>query len=296
MEALTPTGAPREGRAAGKRLDPVTVAAATLAIALATWIITVQRMRGMDAGPGTNLGGLGWFVGVWVTMMAAMMLPSVLPMVLIFAKVSRGRYEQGRAAIVPTWIFIAGYLAVWTAYGLAAYGIYRGIVAAGTDWLAWDRAGPYVAGGAVAAAGIYQLTPLKEICLRHCRGPMHFVLGGWKAGRVGAVRMGAEHGAFCIGCCWGLMVILFAVGVMSLFWMAVVAGVIFAEKVLPYGFRLSKAFALAFVGLGVWIAASPGSVPGLTNPATAPSMMQMQKSSPMQKMEKEKQTKTDMNP
>src|SRR5205814_3137271 len=106
----------------------------------------------------------------------------------------------------------------------SAYGIYRGIVAAGTDCLAWDRAGPSVAGGAVAAAGIYQLTPLKEICLRHCRGPMHFVLGGWKAGRVGAVRMGAEHGAFCIGCCWGLMVILFAVGVMSLFWMAVVAG------------------------------------------------------------------------
>ncbi len=258
-----------------RSLSPTWVAALVLGAALATWIVTVERMRGMDAGPGTGLGGLGWFVGVWVTMMAAMMLPSAMPMVLIFAKVSRGRYEQGRAAFVPTWVFIAGYFAAWTAYGLLAYGIYRAVIAGGTGWLAWDRAGPYVAGGAVIAAGLYELTPLKEVCLRHCRGPMHFILHGWKKGRLGALRMGLEHGAFCVGCCWGLMVILFALGVMSLFWMAVIAGVIFAEKVFPYGFRLSRVFALAFVGLGIWIAASPGSVPGLTNPAKAPSTVQM---------------------
>jgi predicted metal-binding membrane protein len=272
-----------------RSLNPIWVTALLIGAALATWIVTVDRMRGMDAGPGTDLGGLGWFVGVWVTMMAAMMLPSVMPMVLIFAKVSRGRYEQGRDAFVPTWIFVGGYLAVWTLYGLAAYGVYRLVVVAGTGWLAWDRAGPYVAGGAIAAAGLYQLTPLKEVCLRHCRGPMHFILHGWRKGWLGAVRMGFEHGAYCIGCCWGLMVILFAVGVMSLFWMGVIAGVIFAEKVFPYGFKLSKAFALAFVGLGVWIAASPESVPGLVDPGKAPSIMQMQ-------MEKQKPIKTEMSP
>ena len=257
-----------------RSLTPMGVAAVLVGAALVAWLITVDRMRGMDAGPGTDLGGLGWYVGIWVTMMAAMMLPSVAPMALIFARISNERARRGQT-YVPTWMFLAGYLAAWTAYGLLAYGVFRLITAAGTGWLAWDAAGPYVAGGAVAAAGIYQLTPLKEICLRHCRGPMHFILHGWRQGRLGALRMGIEHGLYCIGCCWGLMVILFGVGVMSLFWMAVVAGVIFAEKALPYGMRLAKVFALAFVAFGIWIAVAPSSVPGLTDPAKAPSMMQM---------------------
>jgi predicted metal-binding membrane protein len=261
-----------------RRLSPWWLSVTLVGAALATWIVTVERMKGMDAGPGTDLGGLGWFLGVWVTMMAAMMLPSALPMVLVFARVSRGRGEKGRG-FAPTWIFVAGYLLAWTAYGLLAYGIYRMAVAAGSDWLAWDRAGPYVAGGAVAAAGLYELTPLKEVCLRHCRGPMHFIFFGWRHGRLGAVRMGLEHGLYCVGCCWGLMVILFALGVMSLFWMAVIAGVIFAEKVLPHGFRLSRVFALAFVALGIWIAVAPSSVPGLTDPGGG-SEMQMEKMSP----------------
>ena len=250
------------------------VAVVLVGAALATWIVTVQRMKGMDAGPGTDLGGLGWFVGIWVTMMAAMMLPSAVPMVLVFAKVSRGRHEQGRAAVVPAWTFVAGYLAAWTAYGLLAYGVYRLVTVAGTGFLAWDRAGPYITGAVVALAGLYELSPLKEVCLRHCRGPMHFILGGWRKGRLGALRMGLEHGTYCVGCCWGLMVILFALGVMSLFWMAVIAGVIFAEKVLPYGFSLSKVFAAAFIALGIWIAVAPSTVPGLTSPDKAPAMMQ----------------------
>jgi predicted metal-binding membrane protein len=245
-----------------------------LAAALVAWVVTVDRMQGMDAGPGTDLGGLGWYVGIWVTMMAAMMLPSVAPMALIFARVSRERHRQGRAS-VSTWIFLAGYLAAWTAYGLVAYAVFRLVTAVDSGFLAWDEAGPYVAGGAIAAAGVYQLTPLKELCLRHCRGPMHFLVHGWRDGRGGALSMGAEHGLYCVGCCWGLMVILFALGVMSLVWMAAVAGLIFAEKVLPYGLRLSRVFALAFVALGIWVAAAPSSVPGLTDPSKAPSMMQM---------------------
>jgi predicted metal-binding membrane protein len=257
-----------------RSLNPVWTTALLLGAALVAWIVTIDRMRGMDAGPGTDLGGLGWYLGIWVTMMAAMMLPSVAPMALVFARISRERRGRGRE-FVPTWIFLAGYLSAWTAYGIAAYGLFRIVTAFGTDWLAWDRAGPYVAGGAIAAAGLYQLTPLKEVCLRHCRGPMHYILHGWHEGRVGALRMGAEHGLFCVGCCWGLMVALFALGVMSLFWMAVVAGLICAEKVLPYGVALSRAFAVALVALGIWIAASPGTVPGLTDP-DAPGSPSMQ--------------------
>jgi predicted metal-binding membrane protein len=247
---------------------PVPLAALLLAGALVAWIITVQRMLGMDAGPGTDLGGLGWYVGIWVTMMAAMMLPSAAPMVLLYARVSGERARRGQAALVPTWIFVAGYIAAWTAYGLVAYGIYRAVVSAGTEYLAWDRSGPYVAGAALAAAGLYQLTPLKDVCLRHCRSPLHFLLHGWHEGRVGAFRMGVEHGAFCVGCCWGLMLALFALGVMSLFWMAVVAVVILVEKLAPQGERLSRVFAVALVVLGVWVASAPASVPGLVEPSS----------------------------
>jgi predicted metal-binding membrane protein len=246
---------------------PVALAALLLGAALVTWIVTVERMKGMDAGPGTDLGGLGWYVGIWVTMMAAMMLPSVVPMALIFAKVARGRAEHGHGhAYVPPWIFLAGYLLAWTLYGLLAYGIFRAIKAADWGFLEWDAQGPIVAGIAITAAGLYQLTPLKEVCLRHCRGPLHFILHGWRNGRVGAARMGFEHGLFCVGCCWGLMIVLFALGVMSLVWMAVVAVLIFAEKVLPHGDRLTRPIAVLLVALGIWVAVAPQTVPGLTQP------------------------------
>jgi predicted metal-binding membrane protein len=245
--------------------SPLPIATALAAAVLVTWLVTIDRMRGMDAGPGTDLGALGWFVGAWVTMMAAMMLPSVAPMALVFARVSAERRRRGRA-FVPTWVFLCGYLGAWAAYGLAAYGIFRVVKSAHLHALDWNAQGPTIAGGAIIAAGLYQLTPLKRVCLRHCRSPMHYVLGGWRSGRLGAIRMGAEHGGWCVGCCWGLMLILFALGVMSVVWMLVVAGLVFAEKVLPVGERLSRLFAVALVALGVWVAAAPHSVPGLTQP------------------------------
>jgi predicted metal-binding membrane protein len=235
-----------------------TVAARTSVLLLvaagAAWVVTFERMRGMDAGPGTDLGGLWWYVGIWVTMTAAMMLPSVLPQAAWFAR---------RA---PTLLFALGYLAVWTAYGLAAYGLYRLVTSFDTGWLAWDEAGPYVAGGVIVAAGLYELTPLKRRSLRRCRRLRD---------DAGALRSGLGHGVDCVGSSGGLMLVLFAMGVMSLFWMAVVAAVIFAEKVLPQGFRLTRAAALALVVLGVWVAASPGSVPGLTEPGGPTPMMEM---------------------
>lgn len=249
----------------GFRVTPVTVAFLLLGAALITWIVTVNRMRGMDAGPGTDLGGVAWFTGIWVTMMAAMMLPSAAPMVLLFHRVSSERAKRGETS-VPAWVFCLSYLAVWTVYGLAAYGLYRLIVHFDFGFLEWDKGGRYVAGGAIVAAGLYELTPLKSVCLRHCRTPLHFVLGHWREGRLGAMRMGAEHGAYCVGCCWGLMIVLFALGVMSLTWMAVVAVLILAQKVLPHGERLTRVFAVLFLAAGIWVAAAPGSVPGLTLP------------------------------
>jgi predicted metal-binding membrane protein len=217
-------------------LRPVRTAAALLGAAFAAWILLFARMRGMDDGPGTDLGGLGWFLGVWLTMTAAMMFPSVAPAALLFAQV-RGR----------TPAFLAGYVAAWTAYGLAAYGLFRLLDGAG--WLAWDRAGAYVAGGAVLAAGVYQLTPLKNACLRRCRNPLGYVMRG-----RGALTTGAEHGLYCVGCCWALMAALFALGVMSLFWMGVLAAVIFVEKVLPRGETLSRLFSAPFLALGLVVA------------------------------------------
>jgi predicted metal-binding membrane protein len=247
------------------RAKPVAVAAVLLGATLITWIVTIARMRGMDMGPGTDLGAVGWYLGLWVTMMAAMMLPSVSPMVLVFSRVARERARRGRA-YAPTWIFVAGYFAVWAAYGLVAYGVYRVLAAADLGFLAWDEQGSYIAGTAIVLAGVYQLTPLKAKCLKHCRSPLNFVFRGWREGSLGALRMGVEHGAYCVGCCWGLMLILFALGVMSLVWMAVVAVVVFAEKAIPGGWRLTRPLAVAFVALGIWVMVAPSSVPWLIEP------------------------------
>ena len=241
------------------RAGSLQVWALLIGAVLVTWIVTYQRMHGMDEGPGTDLGGLAWFLGIWVTMMAAMMFPSVAPIALLHARVADGRS--------PTWLFLAGYLAVWTAFGLAAYVVFRGIASLDLGFLSWDEHGPLVAGGAIAAAGVYQLTPLKRVCLKHCRTPLRFITDSWRDGRLGALRMGAGHGAFCVGCCLGLMLVLFVLGVMSLLWMAVVAALIFAEKVLPFGARLATVLAVCFLVLGLWVATSPGTVPGLTQPA-----------------------------
>ena len=254
---------------------PIAVSGALLGAALVGWIVTYQRMHGMDAGPGTDLGGLGWYLGIWVTMTAAMMLPSVAPMVLVFSRVNRERARRGSLGAAPTWVFVAGYLVAWTAYGLVAYALFRVGKEAAPNFLAWNRGGGYVAGAALVFAGLYELTPLKDVCLRHCRGPLHFVLGGWREGQAGAMRMGVEHGIYCVGCCWGLMVALFALGVMSLTWTAVIAAVIFVQKVLPFGDRLELLFATAFIALGVWVAVSPGTVPGLHVPGHGVPAMQM---------------------
>lgn len=261
----------------------MTVTSALVAAALVTWIVTVERMRGMDAGPGTDLGGLVWYVGIWITMMAAMMLPSVAPMVVVFHRAGLER-DGPRGRSPRTWVFALSYLAVWAAFGLCAYALYRLIDDFDIGLLDWSRGGRFVAGGSIVVAGLYELTPLKSVCLRHCRTPMHFVLDGRREGRLGAVRMGIVHGGYCVGCCLGLMVVLFALGVMSVTWMAMVAALIFAEKVLPGGEQLANVFAVTFVAAGVWVAAAPGSVPGLTVPGSGMSGMHVRSPADLNQM------------
>jgi predicted metal-binding membrane protein len=203
----------------------------------------------MDAGPGTDLGGLAWYVGIWVVMMAAMMLPSAVPAILAFSHFSSKR--AGRRS--PTAFFVGGYLVTWTLYGLLAYIVYRVLRDAAPNLLAWDRAGRYVAAAALLFAGVYELTPLKHACLRRCRGALA-VIGRWRDGASGAAEMGVRHGLDCVGCCWGLMLALFALGVMSLTWMATVALAIAAEKLLPHPQRVVAAIAVLAVALGAWTA------------------------------------------
>ncbi len=236
---------------------PVAVAGALVGGALAAWIVTFVRMRGMDAAPGAELGGVGWYLGIWVMMTAAMMLPATAPMVVVFSRVSRERARHRSFPAAPTWVFLAGYLVAWTFYGLVAYGLDHGARSAAPHLLVWVQGERYPVAIALVAAGLYELTPLKEVCLRHCRRPIHFVHAGWRDGSVGALRMGSEHGLYCVGCCWGLMLALFALGVMNLTWMAAIAIVIFVQKVLPLGDRLAPVVAATFVALALWVVVSP---------------------------------------
>ena len=235
---------------------------ALLVAAVVAWAVTDLRMAGM--GGGTDLGSLGFYVGIWVVMMAAMMFPSVWPMIVAYHAIARRRRELGKAApAAGSTVFLAGYLIAWTLYGLIAYGVIEAGRALDGDLLAWDRAGPYVAGAVILAAAAYQLTPAKDVCLRKCRSPMHFFFGIWRDGASGAVRMGIEHGAWCVGCCWALMAALFALGAMSLGWMAFVGALIAIEKLLPWKPAANRGVAVMLLVLGLAVITTPASVPGL---------------------------------
>ncbi len=232
-----------------------------LALTAVAWWATADRMSGMDAGPGTQLGALGWFLGVWVVMMAAMMFPALTPTVALYA-----RMTKRRGSLYPL-LFTAAYLVVWGAAGMAAYGLFEaGRSLIGSD-LAWHSGGRWFAAGVLVAAAVYELTPLKNACLTKCRSPLGFLLGGWRDGWTGAVEMGARHAAWCLGCCWALMAALFALGVMSVTWMAVVAALIVLEKTFPSRPAVIAGVTAILLALAVGVAAAPQNVPGLVVPA-----------------------------
>jgi predicted metal-binding membrane protein len=222
-----------------------TAATGLITVAGIGWAITAHRMSGMDMGPGTDLGGLGWFAVVWLTMMAAMMLPSLVPMALAAGRPAR---------------FAGGYLVTWVGAGVLAYAVFQGVRSLDISWLAWDEGGQYVAGGVILFAALYELTPLKARCLRHCRDPE--LLGR----RDGAFLTGVGHGGFCVGSSGALMAALFALGVMNVTWMIVVATLIAIEKLLPWQRFAIGATAVLVIVLGLGVAFAPDQVPGLTIP------------------------------
>lgn len=243
------------------------------AIAAAAWWWMADLMRGMDDGPWTALGTLAWFVGVWVVMMAAMMFPSLTPTIALYS-----RMTKSRSAVAPI-AFISGYLLAWASVGVLAFSAAAlGGTFAG-DFLVWSRAGRWIAGTTLVVAAIYELTPLKDVCLSKCRSPLGFLLGAWREGPVGGLKMGLRHGAWCIGCCWALMASLFALGVMSLAWMALIAGLIAFEKLIPSRRAATYGTAGVLLVLGVLLILAPDAIPGLTIPGDGP-MPQMGQTSP----------------
>ena len=221
-------------------------------------------MSGMAAA-GWSLDGFATFVAAWAVMMAAMMFPAAAPMLLLFRRVYAQRQAAG-TGFVPTWVFAAGYLLVWTVVGALTWVLVRlGSDLAGRLGDAKRRTwAPLALGAVLVVAGLYQLTPLKRVCLDHCRTPLGFVMTHWRDGRLGALRMGAVHGAYCLGCCWALFAVLVAAGVMSLAWMLLLTLVVFAEKVLPLGRGTSRGVGVAFLALGVVVASGAAAMPWTT--------------------------------
>lgn len=239
-----------------------------LAAAALAWWFTADRMAGMDAGPGTALGSVGWFTGVWATMMAAMMLPSLAPTAAALAALIRRE---------PSWLllFAGGYLLVWSVAGIGAYGLFELGRSLFAGSLAWHGGGRWLAAGVLALAALYQLTPLKRAFLLRCRSPLRFLDTSWQSARSGALVLGLRNGGWCLGCSWALMAALFALGVMSLTWMGLIAVLVALEKVGPWGRAARFVTAGILVVLAAAILAVPHEIPGFVVPGSSSSLVMM---------------------
>ncbi len=242
----------------------VTLAGLLLLAALAWW--SLLRLTAPGAMDATSPADMAWMAAarawtladaalaalMWATMMTAMMLPSASPVVLVFVGLNRARRGAGAAPVLDTGLFVLGYLAVWSGFSLAAAGGQWGLHAAAA--LASDtlRVTPAVGGPLLVAAGLYQITPLKTVCLARCRSPLSFLMAGWRPGRRGALALGVRHGLYCLGCCWALMTLLFVGGAMNLVWAAALGGFVLLEKLVPAGRAVSWLSGLALVAWGLW--------------------------------------------
>jgi predicted metal-binding membrane protein len=250
--------------------------AALLALAALAWVLTARRMAGMDAGPWTDPGALGFFISTWVVMMAAMMLPTITPMVLSYRALQHERRGQSASANPgEIGLFVTGYLVVWAAAGLLGYALLEAGRSLDDGLFAWDRAGRFIAAGVLVAAALYQLTPSKRACLSRCRSRRAFLLEGLSDGRDGALHIGMEHGAWCLGCCWALMAALFALGAMSVGWMALISALIAAERLLPWRALATTGVASLLAVVAIGVAAAPARVPMLTIPGSPAAMRAM---------------------
>lgn len=236
-----------------------------LTLAAAAWALVVWQSQVMGGaehmGVGLTMGmAAPLFLLMWLAMMVAMMLPASAPMILAFARSQARRRATGGPA-TPTWLFVLPYLAVWTTFGAAGYGIaVVGDVLIGDSMAAAD-AMSRAAGGLLVAAGVYQLSALKRACLVHCRTPFMFMLRYWRDGRRGAIMMGLRHGLYCLGCCWLLFLVLLPLGVMNVAAMVVVAALVFAEKALPYGDTVGRVAAFILIGYGLFALSRPDALP-----------------------------------
>jgi predicted metal-binding membrane protein len=263
---------------------PLSMLVTLIGVTIAAWALTLYQAISMDvpmgvamrgsmaaegmagmamdgmSGADWSLEGLAVFVALWTVMMVAMMLPAATPMILIFAS---AQARRDRFVAIPTWVFIAGYFVIWAAAGLLVYLVVQSAIELAGRFVAFDRAiwAPLALGATLVIAGLYQFTPLKRICLRHCRSPLAFVAQHWREGRTGALKMGMHHGLYCLGCCWALFSVLVAAGTMSIAWMLLLSLIVFAEKLFPQAARTSTAIGLAFITLGLVIAGGVIKVP-----------------------------------
>jgi predicted metal-binding membrane protein len=250
------------------RHDRAIVVVGTAFIALIGWAYLLYEDWAMQhmvlvamAMPSTGAWGLLDLLMVfamWAVMMIAMMVPSATPMLLTFATVARSRRAQERS-LVPVWVFLAGYLVLWTAFSLAATLGQWGLHSLALISPMMVGTSPVLGSVLLVVAGIYQWTPFKQACLRHCRTPLQFLLTYWQDGAAGAFLVGLRHGAYCLGCCWLLMAVLFAVGVMNLAWIAALSVFVLLEKIIPRGMWVAKVAGLVLMGFGVWLALSGGT-------------------------------------
>lgn len=229
---------------------------------------TVETLAGASM---SGMSGMGWtweaflaFIMAWAVMMAAMMFPSVAPMLFLFHAMATRREAAG-TAFVPTWVFALGYLGVWTAIGGVTWALIQvaSDLASRLSVAERETWAPIALGTVLILAGIYQFTPLKRVCLRQCQSPLGFVMTHWRDGHRGALHMGVIHGAYCLGCCWALFGVLVATGVMSLAWMLLLTLVVAAEKLLPPGPRLPKVIGTGFLLAGVLVATGTTALPAV---------------------------------
>ena len=239
--------------------DRAVVGLGLAGVAALAWlylIVEADRMSRMDVAAAMphpaswDPGYLGFLFVMWAVMMVAMMTPSAAPMTMTFAAVNRRRREAARADLFPVGVFVLGYLAVWTGFSAAAALAQWVLHAAALVSAAMTGAGATFGGALLIAAGVYQWTPLKRACLVHCRTPMSFLVTSWRPGRRGALVMGLRHGAFCVGCCWVLMALLFVAGVMNVLWVATITAFVFVEKVAPRGDLVGRAVGVLLVAAG----------------------------------------------
>lgn len=251
------------------RRDRLVVAAALAVIIAIAWIwvalgagtgmsvVGMTRRSGMPDITGMIMEPAAWTLGyaglifaMWWVMMAAMMLPSAAPMLLLFAQVTR-KARAGDRPYVPTGIFATGYLIAWGGFSVLATGLQWTLEELGLLSPMMVTTSYWLGGAILLVAGAWQLTPVKGVCLRHCRSPLSFLVGSWRPGRLGALRMGLEHGTYCLGCCWFLMGLLFFGGIMNLFWIAGLAAFVLLEKTIPLGHWVGRIIGIAAVAGGV---------------------------------------------